>query len=118
MSEFTEQCAVIGWARLSQGQHPELRWLHSSLNGVKLTPGLARKMKMAGMTRGIPDLFLPVKRGSFPGLYVELKTGKNRVTEEQREFIEFARTQGYCARVCYGADEAIRAIQEYLTIAA
>ena len=36
----------------------------------------------------MPDLFLPVGRGSYHGLFIELKYGKNKPTEKQTEWLK------------------------------
>ncbi len=113
-SEFSEQCAVITWARLNESRYPCLRWLHCSLNGVKLTKGQAIKAKAAGMTAGILDLFLPYPHKEWAGLYIELKVGRNNTTPEQNEFILWARENRYCACVARGFEQAVSIIEDYL----
>ncbi len=115
MSEFSEQVSVIAWARLNEGRYSCLRWLHSSLNGVKLTKGQAIKAKAAGMTAGIPDLFLPYPCKGWSGLYIELKAGRNNTTPEQNEFILWARENKYCACVARGFEQAVSIIEDYLS---
>ncbi len=96
-SEFSEQCAVIQWARVNERKYPCLRWLHCSLNGVKLTLGQARKAKAAGMVAGIADLCLPYPSGRYYGLWLELKTKRGRLEPEQKEWLEYLRSVGYAA---------------------
>lgn len=111
-SEYGEQCAVFEWAER------EIRWetafLFSTLNGVKLPLGLAVKCKRAGNRKGVPDIWLPVPRGEFHGLVIELKVKPNKPTIEQVEWIEGLKAMGYKALVCYGAEEAIAEIKTYL----
>jgi len=114
MSEYHEQVAIFEWAELQQGKWPELALLNGSLNGVKLTIGQAVKAKKAGMKRGYPDMFLPVARREWHGLFIELKVGKNKASPEQKTWIEALQGQGYCAVICYGANEAIEVIRSYL----
>lgn len=122
MSEHSEQAAVITWARMSEGRFPELRWLHSSLNGIFIpaAPGVRVRiishMKAEGMKKGIPDLFLPVARGNYHGLYIEMKTQTGRPTPEQIDFMQFADEQGYLDKVCFGTDEAIESLEWYLSL--
>lgn len=58
--EADEQAELIRWRDLFVSSEPRLKWLHASLNGVKLTKGQAAKAKVGGMTAGVWDLFLPV----------------------------------------------------------
>lgn len=120
--EWRDQAAVITWAQCAVAEHPELAYLNGSLNGVRLTIGQAAKARRCGMKKGFPDLSLPVTRGLYAGLYIELKPltrGKKnprrpRLDPEQERWVEFLRSQGYCAAVCCGSDEAINFIKSYL----
>ena len=61
----------------------------------------------------MPDIFLPVARGKFHGLYIEMKLKGGRVTDLQQEMLERLRGQGYCAVVCFGFDDARKLIEDY-----
>lgn len=121
MSEHSLQSLVIEWAQRHEGRHPELRWLHSSLNGIFI-PGprglvarIINHMKQEGMKRGIADLFLPVARRGFHGLYMELKRDESaKLKPEQVEFLEFVASQGYCDKVIRSYEEAVETLQWYL----
>lgn len=71
-------------------------------------------MKRQGVKAGVPDLCLPVARQGHHGLYIEMKWGQNKVTKNQKQWLDDLQQQGYETTVCYGADEAIRVIKEYL----
>jgi len=124
MSEHSEQCAVIEWARWMQGQEPRLRLLFAIPNGAKLPynttadgkrySGEAMWLKAEGLTPGVPDLLLPCPVNGVPGLFVEMKSPEGTLTDSQKEMIPLLREQGYRVEVCYGADQAIRVISEYL----
>lgn len=112
--EFEEQCVVIAWAQMSASEYPELKWLHASLNGVKLTMRQAIKAKKSGMKKGIADLFLPAKNRNFSGIYIEMKAGKNKQSAEQVEFQKFVVSQNYQYCLCYSANDAIQEIKKYI----
>lgn len=114
-TEYDEQSALMEWAAVAQRKFPELEWLHASNNGVRVTIGTAIKMKKAGMKSGIPDLCLPVARGGFHGLYVEMKRQKGgRVDTDQEVCHAFLRDAGYRVEVCRGWEAAKAAILDYL----
>lgn len=115
-SEDTEQAAVISWAQWQQGRYPELKMLYHCPNGGSRNKIEAAKLKQMGVVAGVPDLHLPVPRGSYHGLYIELKYGGGRLEKTQREFLQSAAGYGYYAVCCYGAETAIRTIQEYLNL--
>lgn len=121
MSEHSEQALVISWANRLQNTYPELRWLHSSLNGIfipaprTVVARIINHMKAEGMKKGIPDLFLPVARRSYHGLFIEMKRDDGGViSSEQKAFMQFAEEQGYLDKVCFGYDEAVETLEWYL----
>lgn len=111
--EAAEQENVIKWARDNEKTYPFLWMLHSSLNGVKLSKIQAGKAKASGMLSGVPDLFLPVPRGSFCGLYIEMKSATGRIMPSQSRYLSAVSDFGYSAVVCYSANEAIKTIENY-----
>lgn len=115
--ESAHQAQVIEWSKwafkANPVRYPHLDMLHCSLNGVKLTKTQSSIAKGQGMLSGVPDLFLPVPRQNYHGLYIEMKSEKGRVTENQHWFLTNAEGLGYKTVVCYSANEAISAIQAY-----
>jgi hypothetical protein len=66
--------------------------------------------------RGVPDLFLPVARGGFHGLWIELKAGKNPVNAAQKEWHAALVLQGYAVHVVRDEwTEAKRLLENYLS---
>jgi hypothetical protein len=124
MSEHDDQVCVIAWARRSQGRLPELALLYAIPNGAKLPyqkdargkrfSRQAMLLKAEGLTSGVPDLCLPVARGGYHGLYLEMKYGTNTTSEAQDAWIEALRSQGYFVQVAYGYDQATQCIEAYL----
>lgn len=112
--EAIEQEKVIKWARDNENNYPFLWLLHSSLNGVKLSKNQAGRAKTQGMLSGVPDLFLPVPRNNFHGLYIEMKSEKGRVSVSQSRFLSVTNELGYQSIVCYSSEDAIEKIKEYL----
>lgn len=116
-SEATEQERVISWCEYNSPRHPELRLIYHVPNGGSRNQLEAVNLKRQGVKAGVPDLNLPVALNGFHGLYIEMKFGKNKTTEKQEWWLEQLQKQGYKTAVCYGADEAIDTIKEYLNIA-
>lgn len=108
--------AVAG--ALAAGQHPELALLFAIPNGGHRTKRAAGKVKAEGVKRGVPDYFLPVPRGGFHGLFVELKTTKGRPTREQRQWLTDLQAQGYRAVVCRRWEPAFNTLIDYLALGA
>lgn len=114
MSEAQEQAAIIEWAAYNQGIYPELKLLYHIPNGGRRDARTGAMMKRQGVKAGVPDLHLPVARGGYHSLYIELKTTKGKTRESQDEWIKALNEQGNLAVVCHGAEEAIATIKLYL----
>ena len=113
--EDAEQRIIFRWAAMETAAHPELGLLYAIPNGGKRAIKTAIALKAQGVKSGVPDMCLPVARGGYHGLYIELKRQKGGVVSEtQKSWITALAEQGYKAVVCRGADEAIRTIKEYL----
>ena len=114
MSEHTEQVSLFQKAERWEGEYPELALLHAIPMGGKRPISVAKRMKAAGAKKGLLDMCLPVPRGQYHGLYLELKVKGGRLSKEQKWWIEKLREQGYAVHVCYGCIEAWGVIMEYL----
>lgn len=108
--EKDEQAKIFEYAK----HRKELKWLFAIPNGGKRNIASAVSLKRQGLKKGVPDMFLPLSRNGYYGLFIELKVGKNKTTKEQNEFIRDVSVNGYKCEICYGADEAIKLIEEYL----
>lgn len=112
--EDEHQTALTNWARMMRGRHPELELYHHIPNGGPRSKGAAAKLKGQGVRAGVPDVFIPVARGGYHGLYLELKVGDGSVEAEQNEFMAAAAKQGYYCCVCYGWPCSAAVIEKYL----
>lgn len=124
-TEHGHQAAIFCYFQINAAKYPLAKWLFSSSNGFFSTSGQKGKEKAAGLKNGIPDICLPVMIGTrydfiSCGLYIELKipsraTQKNGgVADEQGEWLTFLTSQGYAVKVCYGWEDAVKTIIEYL----
>lgn len=82
-------------------------------NEGKRSAAYAAQMKRAGLRKGFPDLFVPLAREGFHGLFIELKYGRGKTSPEQEEWLALLSLNGYRAVVCYGFEEAAREICRY-----
>lgn len=112
--EDNEQILLFDWAAAQSGKYPELSLLFHIPNGGKRNAREAERFKRMGVKAGVPDLFLPVPRGKFHGLFVELKSAKGKLSDYQRQWLSELAASGYAACVCFGFDEAQRDILNYL----
>lgn len=114
--ESLHQQALIRWSRLAAQMHPELGLLFAIPNGGLRAKATAARMKAEGVTSGVADLCLPVKRGPNGALWIEMKTRSGRVSPEQREWLRRVGLAGQATAVCYDFDEARQTICDYLGI--
>jgi hypothetical protein len=116
-SEHQEQCAVIEWwwrVHPKYGLPPFA--LFAVPNGAHLASGYigAGKLKREGMRRGALDLILAKPAQNFSGLFIEMKAGDNKPSEDQKLFIAYLTEAGYKAGVHWSAESAIAEIVGYL----
>ena len=114
MSEHQTQVAFVQWCAAKKNKYPMLEFSYAIPNASKRTPAMASWMKAEGMRKGVLDWCLPFPCAGFHGMYIEFKHGKNKLTAEQDEFMNYVRRIGYYVAVCYTVDEAIAAVELYL----
>lgn len=115
LTESQEQQLLFEWAALSAGRWPELALMYHIPNGGSRSKSEAGRFRAEGVKAGVPDICLPVARGGYHGLYIELKRVKGgRVSMAQQGWIAALIAQGYYACVCKGWDEAAHVIKKYL----
>ena len=114
-TEAQEQAALFARCRGMEWKYPELRLLHHIPNGGSRNAAEAANLRRQGVKPGVPDIFLPVARGNYHGLYIELKRRQGgRVSAAQKEFLTAVKRQGYYSICCRGADQAYNVIIMYL----
>lgn len=113
-SETQEQIWLFEWAAAMQGKCPELALLFHVPNEGKRSYVVGKQLRAMGLKRGVPDVFLPVARGRYHGLAIEMKSLKGRPTGEQLVWIDRLRAVGWRAEICHGWQEAATVIGEYL----
>ena len=116
MTEAQHQTYIIKWSQQPsiRAKYPELALLYHVPNGGRRDAVEAKHMKAQGVKRGVPDLCLPVARGPYHGLYIELKTYVGRPSDEQKWWIKRLNEQDYYAVICYGWKDAVETLQKYL----
>ncbi|HNX81695.1 MAG TPA: VRR-NUC domain-containing protein [Candidatus Omnitrophota bacterium] len=113
-SEGQEQTALFEWAEFNKSTMPGLSLMFHIPNGGKRDKITAVHLKAQGVKSGVPDIFLPVPRFKFHGLFIEMKVGNNKPSYNQSSWINDLKYQGYYVMVCYGWVEAAAVITNYL----
>lgn len=121
-AEHSHQVALFMWAadQIASGAYPELALMFAIPNGGERNKAVAGRLKAEGVKAGVPDIFLPVPRHGVNGLFIELKRPKaegirqGSAQDNQSEWIDKLRGQGYGAAVVYGFEAARDMIVQYL----
>lgn len=114
--EYESQCTVMEWRDYNLKKYPELELLNASANGEKRDKRAGTRLKKSGVKAGMPDLHLPVARGEYHSLYIEMKDGIKPLSKSQKEVKPKLEAQGNAVVVCYSCDQAIEALVMYLTL--
>ena len=110
-SEHDLQVQCVEWFRRT---HPR-EIIMAIPNGGYRTPKTAAFMKAEGQLAGVPDLFIPIARGGFHGLWIEMKNGKaGRLSENQKIMHERLQQYGYAVEVCRDAIHFRDIVSKYL----
>lgn len=72
------------------------------------------RLKRMGMQKGFPDLIIPLPKGKYHGLYIEVKVGNNTTTADQKKWLTILHGNGYAATACWGIDEGMAVVNRYL----
>ena len=114
MSEHDHQVTVFQWAELQERTYPELAALFAVPNGSNKSKAVAGRMRAEGLKSGVPDICLPVARGKYGALFIEMKDGNKKPTENQVAWMEMLDRFGNCVAICQSASEAIKTLEWYL----
>lgn len=111
-SEDWHQKQLIQWARKYEwGQY--LYHIPNETTGG--TSWVIRNRQM-GCKKGVPDLCLPIPMNDYHGLYIELKTERGQLSEQQKRWLSALAQMGYRAECCKGWQEAKDLIMEYMEV--
>lgn len=114
-SEHQEQSEVVSWWNLICHTYKLPAFaLFAIPNGGARDMITGAMLKREGVRRGAFDLCLAAARNGHHGLYIEMKVGNNKPSDEQEKFKEYLNSAGYKASVHWDAKSAIDAIEQYL----
>jgi hypothetical protein len=101
-SEHVEQREFVSWFRKS---YPDVRIFAIPNGGLrnKITAG---KLKVEGVTAGVPDLFIPEWL-----VWIEMKTeGKGKVSAQQKDWKQYLEKISHQVFICYGCEAAKKVV--------
>lgn len=95
---------------------PYLYLCHAIPNGGTRDKITAGRLKAEGVKAGMPDVFLPIPKKFFHGLYIEFKTKTNKPSEDQRIVMLMLEKQGYKVVCVNTLEDAINEYSYYYTL--
>ena len=109
--EHDLQVACLKWLRLA---YPKVL-CYAIPNGGQRTERAGKWLKEEGVTAGMPDLHIPIPRGNYASLYIEMKNGKaGRLSDHQKELIPRLQAYGNKVVVCRTIDDFMNEVDAYL----
>ena len=108
--EHNIQVACITYFRFQYPKHI----IYAIPNGGARNIIVASKLKAEGVLSGIPDIHIPVQNRGYYGLYIEMKAGKNKPTENQITIMGKLTNEGYLCKVVYSFDEFKKLVDWYI----
>lgn len=113
-TEHGEQAAVFCWASTRYESHPGIRYMFAIPNGGERDRKVASQMKAEGVKAGVHDICLPVARGGYFGLFIEMKRAdRGEMSDKQLEFQKHLVHNGYASVLAHGWRQAVVAIETY-----
>ena len=110
-TEDQEQTAFCSWLTKTKVK------FYAIPNGGSRNFFEAMKLQRTGVKSGVPDICIPVMRGEFGALYIEMKRQKGgKVSETQEEWLLYLSSSGYMAKVANGFDHARKIVESYLSL--
>ena len=104
-TEHEEQRELVRWFRQTW---PGVR-IFAIPNGGARSKATAGRLKAEGVASGVPDLFVPAWR-----LWIEMKRIKGgSLSPEQKDWIKYLESVGFCCIVGKGAEDAKRQISAF-----
>ena len=103
-SEHSHQVGFLQWFR---AKYPGIL-IFAIPNGGKRDIVTAKKLQMEGVVPGVPDLFVPAW-----SLWIEMKKPGGRLSEAQKDMIEYLEGIGHTVIVAYGARDASMKVLEF-----
>lgn len=113
--DLQRDCVIWADSAFARKKYPLLAYLFHPANGGGRSKAEAGALKACGVRKGVPDFLLPIKSTDSPflGLVIELKSDIGRLSEEQRDWLQKFKEEGYLASVARTIDEFISLVETF-----
>jgi hypothetical protein len=110
-----EQILQVNLMNWLEHEYPEVRksTIHIA-NERRTSMQQGKLLKKMGVMAGVADLFIALPRSQWSGAWIELKEGKGKPSQAQKEFLARMMLNGYFAICVTGLDAAKEVIKTYL----
>ena len=106
-TEHEEQREFVRWFRL---QYPGVR-IFATPNGGSRNPATAGRLKAEGVSKGVPDLYVPAWK-----MWIEMKRTKGgALSADQKDWIAYLHEIGDTALVTKGCEDAVKQVIEFFS---
>lgn len=82
-------------------------------NGTSFSP-MGQKLKAKGVKSGVSDCLIFKPSGDYHGFHLELKAKARKMTQDQYDFLQRSRLDGYYTYCTWSLDEAMHKVKQYL----
>lgn len=115
-----EETEGVNFMKRIAVQPPQVRdimqRIYHPANGGRRSARESALFKAQGVRPFVPDYHLPLARGEFHGLFIELKAVDGVLEKGQRAELERLVADGYCACCAWTAEAAYKALEGYLKL--
>lgn len=115
-SEHDHQVNYFKWVDIKLKSDERYLNIYAVPNGGLRNIRVAVKLKKEGVRSGVLDINIDWPSGGFNGLRIEMKVGRNKPTDNQKEWIKRYNRAGFKTEVCYSFDEAIKVTENYFKL--
>jgi hypothetical protein len=106
--------ALVKWARLQIAAMPALTTLVYIPNDAKRSRAERGIVLAMGLRKGVWDYFLAHTTARAPGLWIEMKSPDDGLSEEQERWGELMRERGYVTHVSRSWPNAADMLKAYI----
>ena len=87
MKETDIQIGIVDWIKSHEDDYEVLKCIYHIPNSFFGTGfGVIKWLQKLGLKKGVFDLCIPIDNGVYPFCYIEIKSAKGKLSEEQRRF--------------------------------
>ena len=110
--EQIDHINLVNWFHY---EFPELADdFHHFANERKCSQAQGKLLKRMAVKKGVADFFLAFPQNGFAGLWLELKVGKGKLSDEQTAFLNRKMIRGYRSLAVWGFEASKAFILSYL----